>query len=247
MAQQLTILVPLARHRTGLSLRAQLRDTAGVAVGSLVSSGFSERGQGHYEWFYAAYPDGFEGAVDFTISGAPTVNVATVAVNNADFGATTSTSVAAIAAAVWAYATRTLTQSAASVLAALTGSSIAIRRGDTASVSLTGLGNITSRTKLWFTVKESEHDTDAAAKIQIVEGTGLVYLNGAAGSSGQGSITVTNATTGALTIALAAAATAQLELQQKLYWDVQYLSASGVQTIAEGTLKVVRDASRSIT
>lgn len=246
MAQTLTVTVPLARHRVGLALRAQLRDTAGATVGGLVSTGFFEIGLGHYEFHYAAYPDGFEGVVEFTISGAPTVPVATIALNNASFGVSSAANIAAIAAAVWSYATRTLTQTANVIAAAIAGSSITQRRGDTWNISLTGLGNITARTKLWFTLKESENDTDAQSIIQIIEGTGLVYLNGAAGTAVQGSITVTDAATGALTIAVAADATDEVELASNLYWDIQFAAGAVVQTIAEGKFVVIRDASRAV-
>lgn len=151
-----------------------------------------------------------------------------------------------VAAAVWAYATRTLTMTAAAITAALSGSTLTIRRGDTVTISITGLGNITSRTKLWFTVKESENDADTASIIQIIEGTGLVYLNGAAATAAQGSLVVTDATAGNVTITLAAAATEDLELSSRLYYDLQYLSAAGVTTLTEGNAKVVRDATRSI-
>jgi len=39
--------------------------------------------------------------------------------------------------------------------------SITILRGDTLSLAITGLGNISSRAKLWFTVKVSKTDADA--------------------------------------------------------------------------------------
>lgn len=103
------------------------------------------------------------------------------------------------AAAVWAYVTRTLTQSAAQVIATVSGTDVTLRRGETIAVPFTALGSLTGRSKLWFTVKHLDSDVDTAAIIQIVETTGLVYLNGAAGTAGNGSLVVTDATTGALT------------------------------------------------
>jgi len=264
-------------------------------VGGLVSTGFTEANtSGHYEWFYAAYPDGFEGRVDFTLSGAPTVNLATAAVNGADFGissaasaasiatavwasgtrtltsfgtlvadvatavwtagtrtltvalALTPADLAAIAAAVWAYVTRTLTMTAAQIAAAVEGDAITIHRGDTLAAAVTGLGNITGRTKLWFTVKESLEDADAAAILQIEESAGLIYLKGAAATAGQGSLVVTNATTGALTVNLAAVASATLE-PETLFYDFQWKDAGGlIHTLSEGRVLVEPDVTQAV-
>ncbi len=147
---------------------------------------------------------------------------------------------------VWGYATRTLTQSAASVAAAVAGSAITILRGDTLTVNLTGLGDISARTELWATFKTDTRHTDAQSLIQIVEGaTGLAYLNGAAGTAVQGSITVTDEATGALTIALAAAASDDLPIVGGFY-DIQMLTASGVTTLTSGDFSVTADVTRSI-
>lgn len=157
------------------------------------------------------------------------------------------TTLSTMVADVWAYATRTLTQSAASVAAAVAGSTITARRGDTLTAALTGLGNISTRTALWVTVKaDPSGDADTAAKVQITEAVGLVYLNGAAATAGQGSVTVTNATTGALTIVVAAAATAQLAAPSTWTYDVQWKDASGlIHTLTEGTFRVVSDVTRA--
>ena len=154
----------------------------------------------------------------------------------------------ASAAEVWAYSSRTLTQTAASVAAAVQGSTLAVTRGDTFSASLTGLGNITTRTALWFTVKaDPAGDADTAAKIQITEAGGLLYLNGAAATSGQGSISVTNATTGALTITVAAAATAQLDTPSTWVYDLQWKDATGlIRTLTRGTMTVSDDVTRAV-
>jgi len=247
MAQEYTTALSLGSTQTGLAatLRAQLYDTAGAAVGALLSGGFTEWGQGAYSWHYAAYPDGFEGTVVFTKSGFPAVPVFVLSLNNADFGITSGADNAAIAAAVWAYASRTLTQAVASAMAAVLGTGLALLRGDTWIENLTGLGNITGRTKLWFTVKTSENDQDSEALIQILEVGGLQRLNGAAATAGQGSIVVTDATTGALTINLAAAATAQLAIASRLYYDVQWLGPNGVLTAAAGRFTVLADVTRS--
>ena len=148
------------------------------------------------------------------------------------------------AAENWANATRTLTQTAAEVAAVLDGSDITIQRGDSLSVSLTGLGNISTRTKLWFTVKAGD-GPDSDSVIQIEETGGLLYLNASAGTAIQGDITVDNATTGAITITLDEAATAQLPLTSGLDYDVQMLTATGVTTLTSGYLTVSKDITRA--
>jgi hypothetical protein len=272
VAQELVINLGLGQSQTGLALRAQLYDTAGATVGGLISAGFTEFGRGTYQFYHAAYSDAFAaagGSVVFTVSGAPTVPLASVGLNPADFGLTDAASATAIAtavwasgtrtltsfgtlvadtaAAVWAYATRTLTQTLASLVDAASGNTISRRRGDLWTISVTGLGNISTRTKLWFTVKESDNDPDTASILQIVEGTGLVYLNGAAGTAGHGSVVVTDTVTGALTITVQEDATAALELASNLYYDIQWLHSGGTATPVDGTFKVTRDATRSIT
>ncbi len=157
----------------------------------------------------------------------------------------TSVGVADIATAVWANVTRTLTLTAAQLAAAISGTNIVVQRGDTLSVSFTGLGSLVGRTKLWFTVKRAPSDTDPQAIIQIEESDGLLFLNGAPATSGQGSLTVTNATTGALTIALAAVATATLPGSGSATYDVQVDIAGTVTTLTQGSLTVNVDVTRA--
>lgn len=150
------------------------------------------------------------------------------------------------AADIWAYAPRTLTQSAAQVAAAVQGSDLVCKRGDTFTASLTGIGALTGRTKLWFTVKGNKAQADTAALLQIVEGTGLTVLNGAAATASQGSLTVTDASLGNVTIVLDEEATALLRPSAHYYYDIQMLSAGGVVTRTEGDFEVHEDVTRAI-
>lgn len=54
---------------TGLTLTAQLVNTAGTNVGSAITTGFDEIGGGLYQWTATAIPDGHRGRVEFTDSG----------------------------------------------------------------------------------------------------------------------------------------------------------------------------------
>ena len=152
-----------------------------------------------------------------------------------------------IAAAIWTYATRTLTSSAAATAAAVAGSTITITRGDTASVALTGLGNISTRDKLWITVKERDDDTDAESIIQIEETGGLLYLNGAAAATAaDGDIAVDDEAAGNITITIKPAATTTLTVGTYDY-DVQQLTTAGaVQTMTSGVFAVSKDTTRAI-
>lgn len=154
--------------------------------------------------------------------------------------------IANLAATIWGYVTRTLTQSAASVAAAVAGSAISVKRGDTISASLTGLGGIVGRSKLWFTVKTSYRDRDSKSIIQIEESVGLLYLNGiSADTPANGSVTVDDENGGDITIALDELETAKLETVAGLFYDVQVLISGNIQTLTEGTLNVTSDITRA--
>jgi hypothetical protein len=169
----------------------------------------------------------------------------------ADFtlGADDSVKVLACAptlAAMWGAASRTLTQSAAAVAAAVAGTTLTVQRGDTLSASFTGLGNITARTKLWITGKKDRSHPDTAAVFKIEETVGLQVIVGAAAvTPANGSIVVTNATTGALTVTLAAVESAKLDEMIGGHYDIQMLTASGVSTLTDATLVVTQDVTRA--
>lgn len=151
------------------------------------------------------------------------------------------------AATIWSYATRTLTQAIAAVTPPplIQGTTVTVLRGETIILPFTGLGDLSARTKLWLTVKGSRNQPDSAALFQILEGTGLVVLNRAAATAGQGSLTVTNAVTGALSARLEAAAAALLEPADHYYYDLQMLSPAGVKTLTRGVFVVEGDVTRS--
>ena len=185
--------------------------------------------------------NGFEDGKSYTVYISATVDGDTGGIS---YGFTCHTH-------VWSWSTRTLTQSAASIVSAVAGSIITIVRGDTFSGSLTGLGDISNYTKLWFSVKRDRADTDARAIVQIVltnpaAGTdGLLYLNGASATAAQGSITVDDAAAGDITITIDEVATAQLADQACMY-DVQVLRSTGaVNTLTEAECDINADVTRA--
>ncbi len=135
---------------------------------------------------------------------------------------------------------------AATSTAPISSGGLSAKRGDTFSTSITGLGSLTGRTKLWFTVKSgliSDNDTDSI--IQIEESGGLLYLNGAAyGTASDGSLTVTDANAGDVTITLKPAASKLLPIGT-YHYDVQVLNTI-VTTLAEGDFVTVVDVTRAV-
>lgn len=147
---------------------------------------------------------------------------------------------------LWGYESRTLTQSAAGVLAAVDGDEIVILRGDTVTVSLSNLGDISTRTALYFTMKGNPERADADALVQVTEAGGLVVLNGSSIVIPlNGELTVTDENAGDVTITLKAAATYALPLVSGVY-DVQMISAAGVFTKTQGEFRIVPDVTHAI-
>ena len=151
---------------------------------------------------------------------------------------------------VWSYTTRTLTQSSTSTTDSTAAGSIARRRGDSWSISLT-IGAITGYTSLWFTAKWDRDNTDAQSVLQIkknASGTddGLLYVNGAAATDAtKGSITVSDASTGAIVIAVDETITDDLP-PAGIYYDVQALVSGTVSTLDSGTLTISADVTRAV-
>jgi len=127
------------------------------------------------------------------------------------------------------------------------GGTVTIHRGDSLSASITGLGAVTGYTNIWFTVKRNVADADTASIIQIDTTTGLLYLNGAAGTAAQGSITVDDDAAGDITVVMAEEATDDLTPESGLYYDVQSLVGGSVSTLSAGPCNITADITRSIT
>jgi hypothetical protein len=67
---------------TGVSLRAQLYDSANAAVGSAISAGFYERSGGKGIFTHTlSVPDSHVGWADVYVNGAPSVILATIPIN----------------------------------------------------------------------------------------------------------------------------------------------------------------------
>ncbi len=145
---------------------------------------------------------------------------------------------------VWDSLSRTLTQTVASIAGSQVGSSIVIRRGDSLTASLTGLPDLTSVDKLWFTFKEdAENDKDTQSLLQVELAAGLLFVaRRPALDSSLGSITLDSAT--AITIAIDPPATKHLPVVTGTY-DVQSLVGTTVTTLTSGVCSVTADTTRA--
>lgn len=98
--------------------RAQLIDTAGANVGSAISTGFVDVGNGFYQWHYAAIPDAHRGGVKFyRLADSIVLAFGSINPEEAEY---TDSKISAVAAAVWAYVARTLTAFGANTLVEFT-------------------------------------------------------------------------------------------------------------------------------
>lgn len=119
-------------------------------------------------------------------------------------------------------------------------------RGDTWNIQLTGIGSLTGRTKLYFTVKARDNHPDTQALVQVEESAGLIYINSQLASTpANATVTVTDAVNGNATITVSGVETAKLPPVDAGFYDVQMISASGVVTKAYGQFSIPADITRS--
>jgi len=141
--------------------------------------------------------------------------------------------------------------SSVTVNSAISGTAITILRGDTFECSISGLGSLASYVSLDFTVKADKTQADTEALIRIrLNATGLtdglLTLNGATPSSADdGSIAITDAAAGDITITLAASCTDDLATGTYAY-DVQLIEVGDVSTLTSGKATVIADVTRAV-
>jgi hypothetical protein len=214
--------------------RAQIIDAVGANLGSPISTGFAEVGSNFYQWF---------GLIPEIVGGVKFYSAATPA---------TILDFKAINLPVWSQSPRTLTQSAAQVVAAVASPSfITVLRGDSLLVPITGLGDLSSYTSIDFTVKYDERDSDAMAVLRIRNNAtstndGLLRLNGMpALNAADGAITISDLVNGDISISLVADDVAALPVGTWSF-DIQVIKASGVVTLTNGLFIVSSDITRAV-
>ena len=153
---------------------------------------------------------------------------------------------------VWTYASRTLTQSVASVASAVAGGTITITRGDTLSAEITDIGALTDYVSIDWSVKTelTDSDDDAILRVRLNAtglNDGLLRVNGAAAADEtKGSIVVDDEPTGDITITVDATITDDLVVND-LYYDIQLIKAASVTTLSIGPATIVADVTRAVT
>lgn len=117
------------------------------------------------------------------------------------------------------------------------------------SFSLTGLGNISTRTELYLTAKQRPHDdTDAQAILQVSEGTGLIAINGSAVSvanQAKGTLTVDDQANGDITVTVEEDMTGLDQIVGDL--DVKMITATAATEVGLGSLTVLASTTRAVT
>ena len=149
--------------------------------------------------------------------------------------------VANLPALIWANATRTLTQSATSITAAVSGSSITDIRGNSWDIDVADL--TLDANKIQFAIKKTVGNEDSEALLFVDTDTGLLIVNGAAATDAtQASLTYTGTT---LTIETDAEITALLPVGDWRY-GIQSITAGGVVSeIYGGTFTITADISKA--
>jgi hypothetical protein len=150
-------------------------------------------------------------------------------------------------AAALAAATSTLT-----VVSAVDGGVINIYQAVSFQATISGLAIPAGWTKVYWTVKRATSEADTDAILQMVEtnpsaGTdGLLRVNGAAGTAGNGSLTVDQAA-GTVVIDLIMTVCDDLALATGLVWSLKALHPTSAATLlATGTVNVLGQATAAV-
>ena len=130
---------------------------------------------------------------------------------------------------------------------ALRSVDLELYRGDTWIQGVSNMGDISTATEIWFSAKRDKDATDATADILISQTVGLEYIDQVPATvAGNGSITVTDAVNGDITVRLEAVETAKLDIGEgEWYWDVQWTDGTTVTTPRRGRLTMVGDVVRA--
>jgi len=183
-------------------------------------------------------------ATILTDTGTDGVVLATDAVSAAALKADAVTEIQsglATPATVWTNASRTLTQSAADVIDAVTGTAITKTRGNSWDFEITGVTLDANKQQL--IIKRSRDDPDSAALLMIDSDDGLIILNGSTDvTAGDASLSYAGTT---LTPVVKTAITAQLPDGTFIY-NIQYVTAAAVvKEPYGGTFVITADGVRA--
>jgi len=134
------------------------------------------------------------------------------------------------------------TGTAVNITSSVDGSEITGYIGATIEFALTGLGNISTYTKLYVTVKRDLADADSASIIQLEKTAGLVYINGATATTAtNGTLTVDDEVAGNITGVLKPVESVKLSSGRYQY-DVKGITAAGKAVIISTSEFTLADA-----
>lgn len=125
--------------------------------------------------------------------------------------------------------------------------------GDTVEISITGLGSLVGRTKLYWTLKNSNGTGDDGAIVQIKEtngvDNGLLVLNGSDDlpTGVKGFLVVDDESAGNITITLEAELSTLLPALDGAKWDVKYVSSTLKAVKAQGRFNSTYTSTHAIT
>lgn len=153
-------------------------------------------------------------------------------------------------AVIWAYAPRTLTISSVKPRTVVEGDNFNIYKDTSILIPITGLGDISAYTNLWFTVKRSQ-DLEAADDQSIIHmdmQTGLLYINKAAATAAYGSIMVGDAVNGNVDVSITKDGAALLPIyaKEQLRWEVKGISGTDVDILLQGSCYIQPAVTRKI-
>lgn len=157
--------------------------------------------------------------------------------------------IATIAEDVWSHGDRRLTVSGVSSSSVDEhDGELTLLRGDTLAITLSGLGDLSGRQQLWFTLKSKRSDPDTSAILLVEETDGLLVLAGTEPGDGETTaITVEDMESDAVTIVVSAAASRKLAPTTTGVWDLQVRDADGnVRTLVHGAAKITADVTQRI-
>jgi len=150
-----------------------------------------------------------------------------------------------VASNVWSYGTRTLTYAIVGVTAPTIEDELTLMKYSTIYLTLTGLGSLTNKTNMWFTMKEQTEARDQASLLQVDTTTGLLYLNSLTVdannyptlTAADVHITVDDAAAGDITIRIDQEVAELLPTFEAypVVWDCKVLNAGDVVILAQGT------------
>lgn len=134
------------------------------------------------------------------------------------------------------------TWSAAAISASYTAGAISEIRGSSWSIPMTDL--TLDANKQQFVIKRNVQDADTAALLFVDSATGLIYINGAAGTAGDATLVYAGTT---LTLTVKPGATAQLPVGT-FHYGIQSVTAAGaVEEPYGGIFTISGDYVRAIT